>query len=330
MEDTLARHITMLSLIPRQPQKISTERIRQFLEDRGYDVTLRSIQRDLRKLQLQFPIQGDDARPQGWSWLSAAPAFSLPALDPQTALTLHMVEQYMKQLLPVTTLSHLQPWFAAAESLLSAAGHGLHDWPNKIRVLPQGLPRIPPQIDANIHATISEALFSDRQLKATYRSCSADQSWTKVLNPLGLVVRNGTIYLVCTIEEQSELRQLPLQRMESVVVLDNPVLRPEKFDLDQAIAEGTFGIQYAAKPIKLEAYFSSHVAQYLAESPIAEDQAIGKDEDGEVRFTATIPDTFELRQWLKSFGDEVVVTKPVTLRAEFKDIANSLAAYYQD
>ena len=30
----------MLSLIPRQPQKISTERIRQFLEGRGYDVTL--------------------------------------------------------------------------------------------------------------------------------------------------------------------------------------------------------------------------------------------------------------------------------------------------
>ena len=151
-----------------------------------------------------------------------------------------------------------------------------------------------------------------------------------MLNPLGLVVRNSTIYLVCTIEEQSELRQLPLQRMESVMVLDSPALRPEKFDLDQAIAEGMLGIQYGAKPIKLEAYFSSHVAQYLAESPIAEDQAIGEEEDGEVRFTATVPDTFELRQWLKSFGDEAVVTKPVTLRAEFKDIANSLAAYYQD
>jgi predicted DNA-binding transcriptional regulator YafY len=328
MQDTLIRYLTMLSLIPRQPRKIDTERIKQHLEAHQYSISLRSIQRDLNKLSETFPLLSDSARPQGWSWKANANPFSLPTLNPQTALTFHMVEQHMKPLLPAVTLSHLQPWFDAAAGVLSAQGNSLCNWPEKIRVLPQGLPRVAPSIDPTIHATVSQAVLAEKQLEMTYKSVGADAPWTKILSPLGLVVRGGVIYVLCASEEYDEVRQFNLHRIQSAVLLESSVIRPEGFDLDHTIGAGEMGIKLSAKKIKLEAYFSGHIGIYLAESPISEDQTLVDEEGGYVCLRATVPDTFELRQWLKSFGDEVIVTKPATLRRDFRKISETMVNWY--
>jgi predicted DNA-binding transcriptional regulator YafY len=331
MQDTLIRYLRMLSLIPREPRNVTTERIKLLLEEDQYSISLRSIQRDLIKLSTFFPsLIGDFARPQRWCWKANAPQLSLPTLDPQTALTFHMVEQHMKLLLPAVTLSHLQPWFDAAAGVLSAQGNGLCNWPEKIRVLPQGLPRVSPPIDPDIHATVSQAVLAEKQLQMTYKSVGADAPWTKILNPLGLVVRSGVIYLLCASEEYDEVRQFNLHRIQGVVMLESPVIRPDKFNLDSTIADGAMGIKLSAKRIKLEAYFSAHIGTYLAESPISEDQTLVDEEGGDVCLRATVPDTFELRQWLKSFGDEVIVTKPASLRREFREIAETMLDGYRE
>jgi predicted DNA-binding transcriptional regulator YafY len=49
-----------------------------------------------------------------------------------------------------------------------------------------------------------------------------------------------------------------------------------------------------------------------------------------VLLRATVPDTLELRLWLRGFGDEVVVVKPDSLRQEFREVANNLRDYYID
>jgi predicted DNA-binding transcriptional regulator YafY len=47
-----------------------------------------------------------------------------------------------------------------------------------------------------------------------------------------------------------------------------------------------------------------------------------------VLLRATVPDTLELRLWLRGFGDEVVVVKPDSLRQEFRGMAEILCDYY--
>ncbi len=329
MQDTLIRYLTMLSLIPRQPRKIDTERIKQHLEAHQYSISLRSIQRDLNKLSETFPLLSDSARPQGWSWKANANPFSLPTLDPQTALTFYMVEQHMSSLLPEVTLSYLQPWFDAAAGVLSGQSNGLSSWPEKIRVLPQGLPRLSPPIDSEIHASVSQAVLSEKQIQMTYKSVGADAPWTKTLSPLGLVVRGGVIYLLCASVEYDEIRQFNLQRIQSVEILESPVIRPDGFNIDCIIADGSMGIKLSARKISLEAYFSGYIGTFLAESPISEDQTLIDEEDGDICLRATVPDTFELRQWLKSFGDEVIVTRPASLRREFREIAEAMSNCYR-
>jgi predicted DNA-binding transcriptional regulator YafY len=66
----------------------------------------------------------------------------------------------------------------------------------------------------------------------------------------------------------------------------------------------------------------------LRESPIADDQVIEDVDEDNVLLRATVPDTLELRLWLRGFGDEVMVVKPDSLRGEFQEMALNIRNYY--
>ena len=68
-KDTLLRQWVMLRHIPRGPRRIDTATLRKHLLAAGFDITLRSIQRDLVNLSTILPLAADNAKPQGWYWL---------------------------------------------------------------------------------------------------------------------------------------------------------------------------------------------------------------------------------------------------------------------
>src|SRR6185437_16114000 len=96
----LARQITMLRMIPRLPGKISASRLWERLGSDGFQVDLRSVQRDLQKLQSPMGLVRDEAKPAGWSYARNANPLVLPVLDAPGALTLNMIEQYLVPVLP--------------------------------------------------------------------------------------------------------------------------------------------------------------------------------------------------------------------------------------
>ena len=76
MQDTFHRYLVMLMLIPRYPASISTERLKEKLEQFSFDISLRSIQRDLNKLSVRFPLVSNEEKQQGWSWKEDAGQFT--------------------------------------------------------------------------------------------------------------------------------------------------------------------------------------------------------------------------------------------------------------
>jgi len=98
--DTLLRHWHMLRRIPRYPRKISTAELEGSLDAAGYPTSRRTIQRDLDKLSVEFPLVTDGNKPSGWSWQEDAEIFDVPGMDTSAALTFHMVDTYLSRLLP--------------------------------------------------------------------------------------------------------------------------------------------------------------------------------------------------------------------------------------
>lgn len=167
--DALLRHWAMLRLIPRHPRRIDTGRIRDELARQGYDITLRSIQRDLNKLSAVLPLCSDQSKPQGWWWQADAELLEIPGLDPQAALVFKMAEQHLKQVLPASTLDSLRPWFRAANGVLDALPDGVGGWMDKVRILPSGPPLIPPSINADVQSAIYQGLFENRRMALSYK-----------------------------------------------------------------------------------------------------------------------------------------------------------------
>jgi hypothetical protein len=143
----LQRRMLLLGMIPRYPRQRSAPELLERLAHRGLDVSLRTIERDLENLSLFLPLARDErTRPYGWYWTTDAPLQDVPAMDPETALTLCVLDEHAASLLPPVARARLAPLLRRAEEVLAAAGEhsGLRLWPERVRVLSSAPPLIPP------------------------------------------------------------------------------------------------------------------------------------------------------------------------------------------
>lgn len=329
MNDTLQRQWAMLRMIPRAPKKIAASEISTRLAGLGVGTTLRTVQRDLHTLSLSFPIVADQAKPMGWSWRSDAAMLDIPGMDSHTALTFTLVESYMQKLLPATTLSHMRPWFRHADDVLKASASPMARWQDKVRIITKAPSLQSPVIDADVQAVIYDCLMQGQQIAITYQAITKDEPpKTYPVHPLGIVVREQVVYLVCTIKEHADTRFLALHRVSAAKRLDAPARVPEGFDIDQ-VAARNLGILMSDQPILLEMKISKLVAKYLEETPLSTDQQLSVMEDGWVRLQATVPDSVQIRNWILSLGAEAVVQGPEHLCADMKAAVLRMSELYR-
>jgi predicted DNA-binding transcriptional regulator YafY len=328
--DTQLRQWAMLRRIPQHPRQITARELTVRLESEGFEVSKRTVERDLLSLSGIFPlISNERSRPYGWSWNKDAEAFALPAMSPLQALTLALAHDYLATLLPASLLETLAPYFKCADGVLSS-GDGvkkLADWRNKVAIVPPNQPLIPPDYPEEIIEAIHSALLADQQLEISYTSREQGETRTYPVHPLGIVQRGAVTYLVATLYDYTDIRLLAVHRIQSAQVLDQPVKTPKKFDLVKYIRQGAFGFEESGE-IKLVVRFTAPAAEHLRETPLSLDQRIEPDQPGWVRLQATVPGTAQLRWWLLGFGDQVEVLEPATLREEFAGISQSLHDLY--
>ena len=330
MSDTLKRQWQMLRLIPRHPSKIATSELIQRLADDGFETTQRTVQRDLVRLSGIYPLACDErSKPYGWQWMEDAATMDVPCMDTYTALTFWLARQHLEALLPKTTLRQLQPHFKTAVHVLDSisADKGASAWRNKVRVLHRGPKLKSPEIKADVQNTVYDALLRNRRLNITYSPRWQEGQKEYEINPLGLVLKDGIIYLVCSMWDYPDIRLLTLHRMQAADILDKPVSAPDGFHLDAYIASGELDFAVGGA-IHLKALFSNDIAYHLAERPLSDDQIIARHTDNLMQLTATVQDTSELRWWLLGFGDQVEILEPTELRNAFSEIASNMAAIY--
>jgi len=330
ISETLFRHWQMLRLIPRAPRKIDAGALERLLKQEGIEVQRRSIQRDLESLAATFTALECDERskPYGWSWSRDAPVLEVPPMSTATAVTLELVRAYLVQTLPRTTLKSLDPYFQRAKEILGAtAGAKLARWPRKVRVVPRGLPLAPPNVSTKVLDVVYASLLEERRFRARYRPRGAKADKEYDVNPLGLVVRHGALVLVCTFRDYEDVNHVLLHRMSDAELLAAPSRTPRGFDLDAHIDRG--GVAFPqGPPLKLEALVSKQAALTLQETALGKDQELTPYDDDHETLKATVPNTFELRAWLRSYGAAIEVLAPKALRAEMADSAKETAKRY--
>ncbi len=332
IKDTTMRYLCTLRMIPQSPGYIDVGMLADRLSDQGYSVTKRTIQRDLNKLSLQFPLTAkakDEGRANLWYWAEGTEPMDIPQMSPLIALTFSLVESFLDRILPSTVTSYLSPHFKRANSLLSQL-NSTHfaRWHEKIRIIPRGQQLIPAVLKQEILEVIYEALLNEKQFEATYVPRDSKKEKQYLVHPLGLVFRHEIIYLVCTLRNYENVVHLPLHRFKAASIIDKERNIPKGFDLDTFISKGEFSYPVKEKTIKLQVLFDKSTAAHLFETPLSEDQVLTETKEGQALLKATVKNTSELRWWLLGFGDQVEVLKPKKLREEFAEKFRKLNEMY--
>ena len=328
--DTIFRLLAMLQLIPVHPQTRSAAEIRQALIDQSseFDVDIRSVQRDLEKLCGRFPLACvTKGRTHHWYWLDKSALIQIPVMDKSTALAFKLAAEYLTPLMPPSTRHLLQPYFARATEILQTTPLG--KWPAKTRIIHRGPKLIPPTIQPQVQEVVYAALLEGRRFEVDYKSKGQADDRCRELNPLGIVVKNGIIYLIATSWNYQDPRHYALHRMRRANLLDSRANPVPGFDLARHVEEeNMFSYPVSAGKIKLRAVFNHDAALHLTESKLSNDQKITDQKDGRMLVEATVSDTAELRWWLLGFGGAVEVVGPRALREEFSDVAEKMKSVY--
>lgn len=329
--DTLLRQWQMLRMIPRHPLKVTARELHARLQSEQFDVTKRTVERDLLALSELFPLVSDERdKPYGWSWSKDAPTFSLPGLSHNEALTLVMVEQHLNTLLPTSTLDQLATYFKAARLHLSGIPQAqrTRSWLNKVRTVTPTQPLLPPVINPAVQKIVHEALLADRQLDIKYLKLGQSEAIEYRIHPLAIIQRGLIVYVYCRFFDYEDGRLIALHRIQAATVREEKTNIPAHFSIDEIIGSGALGFGEGTL-IKLEALFSREVGEHMQETPLSAGQVVIPQEDGRLRITATVTDTPQLLWWLLSLGEGVEVVKPKALRKSIAETVGRMCATYR-
>ncbi|MGH8054890.1 MAG: helix-turn-helix transcriptional regulator [Stenotrophomonas sp.] len=329
-KDPLVRSLVLLGLIPRYPKSASVQELKAALEQRGFSVTARTLQRDLgEKLSTRFPlISQNDGQTLRWSFDSQA-QITLPATDTAAALAMNLAEGHLKHLLPPGVLALLEPQFATARNHLQSLQHNpLTRWAQRVRSLPNGKTLLPASVDGQVWESAATALLEQRQLQVDYFSRVKGEVKTMTLHPKGLASRGPASYLIASVGDYTDVRHFALHRIQKAEVLSEPA-RDDDFDMDAYLPTAAFTPRQGTGMVELVADVHPDTAGILQETPLSDDQILESlAETNWLQLKASVPDDQEMLWWVYGHGKNILVHEPASWATIISENSRAVQTLY--
>lgn len=192
------------------------------------------------------------------------------------------------------------------------------------------------------------AITNKKVVSITYRKFDADKSQEIIAYPYMLKQYRDRWYLLCTPTCDKKrpynphfIANIPLDRIEAYEVVQNIPYVECQVDIDELFDDIVGVTYYWDKPVE-HVVFAVHKSSvnYIRTKPIHPDQAELSKEDqvklkqanpklGEFSFfSLNVKLNYELSAVLRSFGSNLVVLSPISLRKEMKENARKQLDYY--
>lgn len=175
---------------------------------------------------------------------------------------------------------------------------------------------------------LQEAVWQEHKLRFIYHR-SNDMLVERLGDPLGLVAKGSTWYLVATVE--GEQRTYRVSRIQDAVILDEPAVRPPSFDL--AIYWEQSAIQFKAQLPRYDATIRTHPdtlswIRYIFKYAHIE-QTSQPDETGWITLNIQFETEEEACQYIIGLGTHAEVITPQSLRERIIQRAQEVLTFYQ-
>ena len=326
----LARQWELLRLLPSRLPGITANELASRLQGNGFVVSKRTVERDLTELSTLFGIAcNDKGMPYGWYWMNGEPA-DLPGVSITDAISLNLIEEFLRPLVPTAMLATLEARFRQAKKKLEelSADNVAARWIDKVRYVPPTLALIPPKITEGILETIQEGLLTEKQIAVRYHKPSSSTPHDLILHPLGIAQRGAATYLVATAYDYSDIRLYAAHRIEAASLRDEDAVNPTGFTLEAYVAAGA--LQFGSgEQIDLIARINQTLASILEETPLSTNQQITTEGADRFILNAGVVDSWQLRWWILSQGANIEIISPPEIREKTRETLNRALAQYE-
>lgn len=302
-------YLEVIKRIPRH-RFISTVEIQNSLRASGIEVQTLTLQRYLKQLYESgnLPLERDDrTKPYSYRMGTDTSPFPFNKLSPQEAMMLRLIEANLRYQLPGKLNKAMEPFFDAARQTLSEVQGRLsheNEWLNKVAVVSNNLPQIPPDIKPRIFEAVSNALFENKKLRLTYHNTAREEK-TKTVSPIGLVQQDIRLYLVCRFDGYTDIRHLALHRISEAELLSEPAQREKNFNIKKYVKDHHFNYSDEHSHfvwLALE-FTNEATALNLTEAPFNRSQKIEKNANGHYVLTVEIEDSLLLDGWINTWRE---------------------------
>lgn len=305
---TLHRILEMLKVIPVYPRFVHSKAVCAHLESIGAKVSKRTVERDLMALTEVVGLTFGES-PDGYKWSFAfdSPYQFIPALSAEEALSLKLVQQHLKLFLPSTSFEKLNALFKKSDDVLKRDPE-TQNWPSLVQTMPPSFTPTPNDINQATIDNVYTALMQKRVLQINY----ADKPKTYKIKPLGVVVRDKKLVLVCKYEGFDNLRNLLVHRIRASEVTSETF--SDNVDMSKYVNAQATAVLLSKHKIDVEFHAKGYVKQLLEESVLDDSQAIAQLDDIWSKITMSVMHTVELENWLLSQLQNIKIVGPAALK----------------
>ncbi len=327
----ILRNMQMLELIPAYPKSISVTKLHELLVEQGYQVSRRTIQRDLDSMSGWAEIDSQEGD-NGNVWFRERKSDKQNVVSPIEAFMLLLHEDTGEQLIPEQFHGQHSERLALARALFSGKQE-LARWKTKISIVKGGFP-VRKSTDGLSHRTrqtLYKGLLSEEKLNISYRAAGFAQPSTFIINPLALIVRDESHYLVATKNCSPEKPQLfLLHRIHSATRSYEAITQPESFKLADYLATNPSGWLLGDRFETVVLSVRNYALATLQQNHLGENQTLIQRCNiwHEARFELKL--TYDLVAWILKFGADVKVESPQYLKEKVISILNKSINLYAE
>ena len=178
-------------------------------------------------------------------------------------------------------------------------------------------------------ASVADAVLHDRRIKVLYRRWEAPREVERVLEPYGLVLKNGSWYVVA-----ATAHGMRTYRVSNILELTPTEEEFERVELDlsqywQEHLEGFDQIRFTGEAvIRVSVRLAGRMHDVSYPALVKAVAATEPDADGSVVVTIPIESVANAAASLSRFGSALEVLEPPELRAELANLGRSLSDLY--
>jgi len=292
------------------------------------EVSLRTIYRDVEALAAAgVPVYADQGRAGGYRLVEGYRT-KLTGLTEQEAAALFLVGMPGA----AAALGLTAETSAAELKLLAALAPDQRDRAGRLKNrFHLDLPAWYQDAEDSPHlAAVADAVLHDRRIKVLYRRWEEPREVERVLEPYGLVLKNGAWYVVAA--AANRIRTYRVSNILELTETDDEFARTEDFDLVQFWQDHLAGfdqIRFTGEAVvRVSARLAGRMYDVSFPTLVKAVAAAEPDPDGTVVVTIPIESIANAAAALCRFGDAVEVLEPAELRSELAGLGRTLADLY--